>query len=145
MDYFTFYSCLFKSLEPECRPAVTTRRPTCIYLRHQDIQRARSWYKLTTNETKTPLIFPFKNTIPWLDQTIPSIGFYYALDPFESRYLTLARTISSIIRDQITPQLQQGFKDFAFQTEAEYVALYRSWNRAVSVSRENHSMPAFIS
>lgn len=124
----------FCSSERECRPAITTRRPTCLALRHQDIQRARSWYKLTTNETTTPLIFPFKNTIPWLDQTLAAIELYYSVDPIESRHMTLQRTISrTIIRGQIAPQLLRAFRNSPFKTEAEYVAFYKSWNAAVTV------------
>ena len=122
------------TLEHECRPAIVTQRQTCLALRQKDIQLARSWYKLTTNETTTPLRFPFKNTIPWLDQTFTAIGLYYSIDSFESRHVTLSRTIAGIIRGQISPQLLRQFHKSSFKNETEYVKFYKSWNAAVTVS-----------
>ena len=49
---------------------------------------ARLWYQITEESKPSKSEFPFTH-IPWINQTIPDIKYFYALDPFESRFLTL--------------------------------------------------------
>ena len=95
---------------------------------------ARHWYDLTdSTSTNTPLKFPFKTLVPWLNQTIESIKYYYSVDPFESRYMMLLATISNVVEKRFVPQLFEAFKNLPFFSNEEYVALYKAWNIGLTV------------
>jgi len=127
----------YDGLDPECPVSITTNRQSCAAMRLVDIQRARYWYQLTDGNTKTPsrTSFLFKNDIPWLNQSTDAIQYYYAIDPFESRYMMLLATMRNIVTEKIMPPLFQAFKSFPFVTNREYVALHQAWNGALAQLR----------
>ena len=94
---------------------------------------ARYWYDLTDTTTTTPLKFPFKDLVPWLNQTTEAIQYYYAVDPFESRYMMLLLTLKNIVNTRFIPQLFEAFKHLPFFSNEEYVAFYKAWNAGLSV------------
>ena len=94
--------------------------------------RAKFWFKIT-DQTST-IKFPLAKEIPWLDQTIDAIRYYYAIDPFESRYLMLLGTWFRATKENIGPELTKVFKNLPFVTSQEYVKLLEAWNAAIKVS-----------
>ena len=114
--------------------AVSTRRESCEAIRLQDIEVARRWYDLTDANTTRPLKFPFKNLIPWLNQTTDMIQYYYSMDPFESRYMILVMAIGNAVNTRIAPQLLNAFKKSPFVSNKEYAAFFNAWNGALKVS-----------
>ena len=119
-------------ISAECTIRIKAHNERCRQQRRNDIIRARAWYKITNSTSTVPLIL-FKE-IPWLDQSIPKIKYYYALDPFESRFQSLLNTFLFVLRDKVSPQLKKQFASAKFTTNADYVALYQAWNGALSVS-----------
>ena len=133
---FHFISFFLNSKERECPIAVTEDRDSCKALRLRDIEVARRWYQLTDANTKTSMNFPYKNLIPWLNQTMGAAEYHFATDPFESRYMMLLFTIKTAVTAQIAPFLMRSFHSFPFVSNQEYVALHNAWNGALNV--QNH-------
>ena len=94
--------------------------------------RARFWYKITNGSST--IAFPFANQMPWLDQTVANMLYYYAIDPFESRYLMLFGTWVKAIT-KIGAPILKAFAKSPFVTNEEYLALRHALNMALSVSR----------
>ena len=93
--------------------------------------RARYWYKISDENTN--IDFPLAQTIPWLAQNLSETKYYYALDPFESRYLVLLQTWTNILLNTIFPGLQAAFNTTSFESNQEYVIAYKGWQQAVLV------------
>ena len=124
-----FYS---SEIAKECRTAVRTKRNRCVRERRKDISNARSWYKITDQQSS--IDFPLAGVVPWLEQNISSIRNHYRLDPFESRYMSLTDKFTKdmgIIASELS-DLVQSLK-FRFITNQDYSDLYAAFNKAVQV------------
>ena len=62
----------------------------------KDINIARYWYKPTVKGEKQIINFPL-TSIPWLNQTMEAVKFKTAIDPLESRWLTLLVVLKKAI------------------------------------------------
>ena len=114
----------------ECPVSLVTHRKSCAKKRLIDIGKARSWYKITDQSSNTD--FPLANKIPWLEQNLTAIKYFYALDPFESRHLILVSTWRKIL-ESIAPKLFAAFSKFKYTTNQEFATLYWAWQRAIKV------------
>eukprot|EP00111_Clytia_hemisphaerica_P024561 TCONS_00072416-protein len=116
-------------LPNECKVAIHTSDETCQKDRLTDIARARYWYILSDENTN--IDFPLAHEIPWLAHNLTAVNYYYALDPFESRYMVLLSTWFSAVTTTITPAITKAFAGFSFESNQEYVACYGAFQKAI--------------
>ena len=121
------------SSSTECTVAIETRRETCQKDRLTDIAKARYWYQISDENTN--IDFPLAKEIPWLAHNLTAVNYYYALDPFESRYMALLNTWITAVFKTIAPALGQAFANFPFVSNQEYVACYGAFQKSIQVRK----------
>jgi len=146
--YKWFHRRFFGHRKPECRipkECETSlpqddRSEKCMAERAKDKLIARAWYQITTpelaeSERKTE--FPL-TTIPWLNQAETSTKFYYAVEPFLSRHLTLLSAINSVYAVQIKAQLIEMFKNVKPDNLEVFKTIAKSVNGAIASLKIPH-------
>jgi len=112
----------------------------CKAERARDMLIARAWYQITTPEltgSERRTEFPL-TTVPWLNQAETSAKFYYAVEPFLSRHITLLQAINAVFRGQVKPQLIQAFADFKVDNVNDFKAIMKAVNEAILTLKIPH-------
>ena len=97
-----------------------------------DINRARSWYKLTVEGEKKIINFPL-TSIPWLNQTMKAVRYKVAIDPFESRWFSLMLVLKKAI-DKINLAVSAKFGRAPFYSIDEYRGAFKAFDQGIQVS-----------
>ena len=98
----------------------------------KDINIARYWYKPTVKGEKKIINFPL-TSIPWLNQTMEAVKFKTAIDPLESRWLSLMLVLTKAIK-KITLALSAKFGRAPFYSIDKYRGAFHAFNEGIKVS-----------
>lgn len=145
---YNFLTCPDRCPIPVKQPCETslpqnTVKKACKRWRAVDLQRARAWYKLTEEGKERKILFPF-TFIPWLNQSIESVVFHTAIDPFESRWASLFSTVRSAV-GKVKLGIIEQMSTKEFFTYDDYKQVYYSFNNGVKALKtpQYYGNPAF--
>ena len=106
------------------------KNKVCRAKRAKEVLMARMWYKITDGSVDRQAEFPLVQ-IPWLNQALTSVAFFYGIDDFESAYMgTLGTWLK--VADTIEEKLVSIFGKLPFESDREFIGLYGALNKGVS-------------